>query len=204
MRRPIALLALGLALAATACYAPDLSSGTLQCGSSNNCPDGYRCLAADQTCWKNGESPATGRSSLDPTSFVGRWAFSKAATLTSSCTDGSNDKYMPDYVDLTTSTTSDLVGSYDCGWQLDIAGNDETASLAPSGTCMTTTTDVTTGLNTAQFVWSATSFTFTKTGDGAAVLNAHLSATFQSLVNCASNCTGSCTADITGSLTLSK
>jgi hypothetical protein len=202
MRR--SLLALGLALGVTACYAPDLTSGTLQCGSAGGCPDGYRCLTADQTCWKNGESPATGRSARGATSFVGRWAFAKAATVTSSCTDGSNDKSMPDYVDVTTSTTSDLVGNYQCDWQLNIAPNGETATLAPSATCMTTHADPTTGQNTAQFSWSAKSFTFTKTGGGSAVLNAHLDSTFQSLVACTSNCTGSCTADITGALTLSK
>ncbi len=204
MRRPLTLLALGLALAATACYAPDLTSGTLQCGSSGGCPDGYRCLTADQTCWKNGESPATGRSALSATSFVGRWTFSKAATVTSSCTDGSSNKSMPDYVDVTTSTTSDLVGNYQCDWQLNIARNGETATLAPSATCTTTHTDPTTGVATAQFVWSATSFTFTKTGDGTAVLNAHLDSTFQSLVNCTTSCMGTCTADVTGALTLSK
>jgi hypothetical protein len=202
--RALTLFALGLGLAATACYAPDLSSGTLQCGSSNNCPDGYRCLAADQTCWKNGESPATGRSARSATSFVGRWLFVKAATVTSSCTDGSNDKSMPDYVDVTTSTTSDLVGNYQCDWQLNIAPNGETATLAPSASCTTTHTDPTSGQATAQFVWSATSFTFTKTGDGSAVVNAHLDSTFQSLVACTSSCTGRCTADVTGALTLQK
>ncbi|HEX4403516.1 MAG TPA: hypothetical protein VH560_01730 [Polyangia bacterium] len=199
MRRALALLTLGLALAATACYAPDLSSGTLQCGSSNNCPDGYRCLTADQTCWKNGESPATGRSALNATSFVGRWIFSKAATVTSSCTDGSTMKSMPDYVDVTTSTTSDLVGSFYCGWQLDIAPNGETATLSPSAMCTTASND-----GTGQFTWTAKSFTFTKTGDGAAVLNAHLSSNFQSLVACVTGCSGSCTVDITGALALSK
>jgi hypothetical protein len=199
MRRPLALLALGLALATTACYAPDLTSGALQCGSSGGCPDGYRCLAADQTCWKNGESPATGRSALGATSFVGRWTFSKAATVTSSCTDGSNNKSMPDYVDVTTSTTSDLVGNYQCDWLLNIAPNGQTATLAPSASCMTSSTD-----GTGQFTWTAQSFTFTKTDDGAAVLNAHLDSTFVRLLNCTSSCTGSCTADITGALTLSK
>jgi hypothetical protein len=199
MRRGLTLLALGLALAATACYAPDLTSGTLQCGSTGGCPDGYRCLTADQTCWKNGEAPATGRSGLSGTSFVGRWAFATAATVTSSCTDGSSNKSMPDYVDVTTSTTSDLVGNFQCDWQLDIARNGETATLAPSASCNTTSSD-----GTGQFTWTAKSFTFTKTGASAAVLNAHLGSTFAVLVGCTSNCTGSCTADITGALALSK
>lgn len=198
MRRSLPLLALGLALAATACYAPDLTSGTLQCGSSGGCPDGYRCLTADQTCWKNGESPATGRSALSATSFVGRWTFSTAATVTSSCTDNSSAKYMPDYIDVTTSTTSDLVGAYQCDWQLDIAPNGQTATLAPSASCTTPSTD-----GTAQLTYTAKSFTFTKTGGGAAVLNAHLGSSYIKILNCTSNCTGTCTYDITGALALS-
>jgi hypothetical protein len=49
-------LALSVAFALVACYAPSLPNGKQQCGPNGACPSGYQC-GADNHCYKQGQLP---------------------------------------------------------------------------------------------------------------------------------------------------
>src|SRR4051794_27658682 len=112
-----ALTGLGfLSLAAPACYAPDIVSGSLRCGQGNSCPAGYSCNAADTTCWKDGETPGTAPLGGTLDAFLGNWLFTKQATTSASCTDGSREakSLEGDYMDVADGAKGDLTASYYC------------------------------------------------------------------------------------------
>ena len=205
-------LALVLAASASACYAPDVVSGSLRCGTGSSCPSGYSCNADDKTCWKEGEKPSTAPLGGDATTFIGHWLYSMVATNETTCTDGSRDSRTleNDYVDVAKGVSGDLTASYYCDWELNVAKNGETATLVPGTTCMSAVNDATSGMVKTKYTWSGTSFTFVKTGAKAAVVNAEISANYTALltcktgmacVPCTTGCTGSCTVTISGPLT---
>jgi len=200
-----------LAAAVPACYAPDVASGSLRCGKAMSCPAGYSCNAADNTCWKNGETPATDKLGGGLESFLGHWLFTKQASTSASCTDGSRESKTleDDYMDVTDGGKGDLSASYYCDWDLNVAANGETATIVPGTSCQTTAQMPTTHAVVTTYNWSSSLFTFVKTGASNAVLHAALSATFQkslmcnaagTCVPCTANCTGTCTAEISGPL----
>jgi hypothetical protein len=156
--------------------------------------------------------PSTTPSGADSAPFVGHWLFTKAATNAPTCSDGSHDSRTleNDYVEVTKGGKADLTGSYYCDWDLNIASNGSSATLVPGVSCSTSATDTATGKTKATYNWTASTFTFAKTGDRAAVVNAQVSASYTQLLTCKPNtpcvpcttgCTGTCTVTIMGPLT---
>src|SRR6185295_12635725 len=104
------------ALLAVACiYSPSFEDGKLHCSDKDACPKGYGCHA-DNLCYKGGA--VTTPPSVD--NFLGHWLFQPGSTRTINCTDGSTDTkgIETDYVDVTRGTTTALLGSYYCDWNL--------------------------------------------------------------------------------------
>lgn len=184
------------------CYNPEIVSGSLRCGSGSSCPADFSCRP-DMTCWKNGEVPATAPSGADTASFVGHWLFTKVATNATTCTDGSHDSRTleNDYVEVSKGGKGDLLANYYCDWDLNLATNGASGTLVPGGSCTTTAPDTATGKVKTTYDWTASSFTFVKTGDRQAVLNAQVTANYTQVLNCTTKCTGSCTVTIMGPLT---
>jgi hypothetical protein len=52
--KPILLVAAILGLS-SACYDPDLRSGSIACSADRRCPSGFEC-ASDGRCWKPGDA----------------------------------------------------------------------------------------------------------------------------------------------------
>jgi hypothetical protein len=212
MRRQLAaLVTLAAAAGAAGCYSPDVVSGSLRCGSGMSCPAGYSCRP-DATCWKDGEMPSATASGRDSAPFAGHWLFTKAATNATTCTDGSHDSRTleNDYVDISKGGKADLTGSYYCDWDLNIAANGASATLVPGVSCMTEAVDDASHKTKVTYQWTASSFTFAKTGAREAVVNAQVSASYTQLLTCKPNtacvpcttgCTGTCTVTIMGPLT---
>ena len=94
---PCSRATLSLALAAACGYDPNPESGTLKCGSSNTCPDGYSCRSG--LCWKNGAGGSSGTRrqrgrrrhgrQRGRDKFIGTWMFVAPSTRMIACTDGS-------------------------------------------------------------------------------------------------------------------
>ena len=53
-------VATALVAAGSCTYAPNFADGTLQCSSDGQCPKGYSCALASNTCSKTGGTTAKG------------------------------------------------------------------------------------------------------------------------------------------------
>src|SRR6185503_16230579 len=143
-----ALLAMPLLIAVACGYSPNPESGTLQCGSSNTCPEGYSCRSG--RCWKDGGSGGTtgsagttgrggsGGSGGGPNlaNFIGTWVFNAPASKrVRQCTDGTNETMMPydDALTVDAGTVAPLLIGYYCGWDADVNGT--TAVIRPNQSC---------------------------------------------------------------------
>jgi hypothetical protein len=205
---------LGLAALATpGCYAPDVASGTLRCGTGGSCPAGYSCRTEDKTCWKDGEKAAMGPQGGDVgLAFEGHWLFVEPAMNVTTCNDGSRvpRSLKDDWIDVTAGGKGDFSASYYCDWDLNIAPNGKSATLDSAASCNQDDRDDVTDAVTTRFVWTGKSFTFTKTGAASAVVNAEVGAAYTKVLNCTApgtcvpcvtGCTGTCTIMISGPLT---
>jgi hypothetical protein len=141
---------------ATACgYSPNISPGTLRCGSGDSCPEGFAC-GTGSLCWKQSDTPEPGtqrcgagstcptnyvcgpgnacwRSATNPNSFIGCWIFDPNSIQQIDCTDDSSDTLdlstVGDFVELTVGTTSPLATEYYCPLRLLLPG--QSTALAP-------------------------------------------------------------------------
>jgi len=150
---------LALLLVTLGCsYSPSFQSGTLQCSDTHTCPQGYYCLTADNTCWKKGTAPSDGGaggtggsrdggSDAGPdagnprSKFLGRWVYDSTSKLDETCTAmaAMTSSLANDYVDITAGTTSDLIGTYYCAWNLNLVAGDPTkAAIVAGQSCQTT------------------------------------------------------------------
>jgi hypothetical protein len=205
-----------LAFSVSACYSPNLPSGMLKCGPSASCPDGYRCLDADQTCWKNGESPTNdagggsdaGIFTPGPEAFVGHWIYQAGSTENVTCTDGSDktNDLATDYVDVALNGTT-LTATYFCAWNVTLDSKMTSTVLAPGQSCARDMTDATTGLT--HFMWHGTTFTMTMTSATMATLKATIGENVvddPTKTGCGPTttpCAGTCTIKIDGTLLIS-
>ena len=191
-------------LAARCCtYAPDPVSGTLHCGPSSSCPTGNTC-AADQTCWKDGETPsgaagtsgaagagaagtsgaagaaggAGGMVTTGPASFVGHWVYQAGSTENVSCTDmtQSSPSLAGDYVDVVLDAGT-LTATYFCAWNVDLDSNMTTTVIRSGQSCSRTMTDSTTG-DITHLTWHGTAFTMKTTDAATATLQATIAADY--------------------------
>lgn len=196
--RALLAVPLSLALAAACGYSPSFDDGTLKCGSSNTCPDGYSCRSG--TCWKNGGGGGTGGggtggSNPNVAKFVGHWVFTAAAsTRTRECTDGSSETTTPwdDYFDVITGPVAALSTDYYCTWNLDVNGSG-TATTIRSGS-MCTKPDPT--LPGTSYTWHGESFTLTTSNGTSGMLEASLPYDYTTTLG-----NGSCTMHFTGPVT---
>jgi hypothetical protein len=208
--RSLLRLAPLLGLVAACTYSPDPVSGTLQCGPRQSCPRGYECRP-DGTCWKPGETPRDGgferpagmdagarrdvSRDLQPgiINFVGRWTFTDG-TLHIECSDntvdnrflGPSDAGPADYLDVDVGDFSDLIVSYYCAWDVDVAGTqtvvlpDQSCSSASGGTT---------------FVWSAETFTLSTQNGQMGTVTSNIEATYTD-----ANGPGTCSLQVNGSV----
>jgi hypothetical protein len=186
-----ALLAatVSLALAAACGYDPTFEDGTLKCGSSNTCPDGYSCRSG--LCGANG----TGGSGANNAKFVGHWVFNAAATSrTRVCSDGTNETTTPwdDFFDVVIGPVTALSTEYYCTWNLDVNGSG-TATTIRSGS-MCTKPDPT--IPGTSYTWHGESFTLTTTNGTSGMLEASLPYEYITALG-----NGSCTMHFTGPVT---
>lgn len=179
--------ALSLVLAVACGYGPTFADGTLKCGSSNACPDGYSCRSG--TCSKNGGS------SVDVTKFVGRWAFVAAQTTrTRECTDGTKETTTPwdDYFDVAAGSVAALSTEYYCTWNLDVNGGGTATAIRPGSMC--SKPDPT--IPGTSYTWHGDSFTLTTTNGTSGMLEASLPYDYTTTLG-----SGSCTMKFTGPVT---
>jgi len=189
---------LSLVLAAAACgYDPNPESGTLKCGSSNACPDGYSCRSG--LCWKSGTGGTggggTGGNNANIAKFVGRWAFNAAASSrTRVCSDGTNETTMPwdDYFDVVAGAVAALSTEYYCTWNLDVNGGGTTTAIRSGSMC--TKPDPT--IPGTSYTWHGESFTLTTTNGTSGMLDASLPYEYTTALG-----NGSCTMHFTGPVT---
>jgi len=211
MRRATSLAALVGLAAATGCgYSPNPASGTLKCGPSASCPEGYTC-ADGLTCWKNGayhgdaglphdgSTADTGGGSTDAGAagrFIGHWVFGATAMRVIACTDGSTNtsNVSADYFDVAEGTISALTASYYCVWNLDVAASGTSTAIRPGTTCSAQDPQ-----NAAiTYTWQGQSFTLTTTDGKNGTLDAQLPYDYAS-----TTMNGSCTMHYTGPVTKS-
>jgi len=57
MRPSLVYVPLVFVLLLAGCFSPRYHDGNLQCGPQGECPDGYHCAPANNTCWSNGHDP---------------------------------------------------------------------------------------------------------------------------------------------------
>lgn len=202
-----------LALTASACYSPNLPSGELRCGPSASCPDGYRCVAPDETCWKNGESPSSdagsgkdaGTFTPGPASFVGHWVYQAGSAENVVCSDGSNKNtdLANDYVDVTLGGAT-LTATYFCPWIVTLDAKMTSTVISAGQSCSRDMTDPTTGVTHS--TWHGTAFTMTTTSATMATLQATIGVnqiddpTKTGCGPTTTPCAGTCTIKITGTL----
>jgi hypothetical protein len=133
MRRLALLLwSAAMAVAGGCSYAPKFESNTLSCGPGSTCPEGYLC--GEGKCWTSHD--------LSAHRFVGQWVFTAPSALSIACTDGTTNNLpiVGDMMAVLEGTDSDLLATYYCPWDLDVAG--VRATLAGGGqTCPFTSTD---------------------------------------------------------------
>jgi hypothetical protein len=211
------LAAMPLLIAAACGYSPNFESGTLQCGSSNSCPEGYSCRSG--TCWKDGAGGAGGSGGTTGTAgaggsggsggrggtggtggtgggnvanFIGRWVFDGAnSKRTRQCTDGTNETLMPwnDFVTVEAGTVSPLGIGYYCLWNADVNGN--STVIRPGQSCQDLIM-----LPGTTFTYRAESFTLTTTNGSTGTLDASIPYDYMNATS-----SGSCTMKFTGPVT---
>ena len=171
--------ALSLVLVAACGYNPNFEDGSLKCGSSNACPDGYSCMSG--RCWKNagggGSGGSTGTGGAGGNSaiakFVGLWTFVGAqSTRTRECTDGSKETSNPwdDYFDVVAGPVAALSTDYYCTWNLDVKSGG-TATAIRSGSMCTKADPTMVGTS---YTWHGESFSLTTTNGTSGMLEASL------------------------------
>jgi hypothetical protein len=181
--------ALSLFLVAACGYSPNPEDGTLKCGSSNTCPEGFSCRSG--TCWKNG---GTGGSN-DVSKFIGQWTFVAAQSKrTRSCTDGTTETTMPwdDFFDVSTGPVAALSTDYYCPWNLDVNGGGTATSIRSGSMC--TKADPT--MVGTSYTWHGESFTLTTTDGASGMLEASLPYDYTTPLG-----SGSCQMHFTGPVT---
>jgi hypothetical protein len=201
------ILGTALALvAATACgYSPNPESGTLKCGSSNTCPEGYSCQSG--LCWKDGAGGSGGSGSGHGGSgggggnnpavakFVGHWVFNGAlSTRTRDCNDGTHEVTTPwdDFFDVAAGPVAALSTDYYCTWNLDVNGSG-TQTAIRSGTMCTKPDPNVAGTS---YTWHGESFTLTTTNGTSGMLEASLPYDYTTTGG-----SGMCTMKFTGAVT---
>jgi len=209
-RRALIGAALSLAFAAACGYSPNPEDGTLKCGSSNACPDGYSCRSG--TCWKNGGTGRAGTSGGGSSGtagttgnggsggnsiakFVGLWTFVSAqSTRTRECTDGTKETTTPwaDYFDVAAGPVAALSTDYYCTWNLDVASNGNATTIRPGSMC----TKPDPNIPTTSYTWHGESFTLTTTNGVSGMLEASLPYDYTTALG-----SGSCTMKFTGPVT---
>jgi hypothetical protein len=190
--------ALSLVLAVACGYNPKFDDGSLKCGSSNACPDGYSCMSG--RCWKNaGGGGSTGTGGTGGNSaiakFVGLWTFVGAqSTRTRECTDGSKETTNPwdDYFDVVAGPVAALSTDYYCTWNLDVSGSGNATAIRPGMMC-TKPDPNTPGTS---YTWHGESFTLTTTNGTTGMLEASLPYDYTTVLG-----SGSCTMKFTGPVT---
>jgi hypothetical protein len=178
-------------------YSPNFESGTLQCASSNSCPEGYSCRSG--RCWKDGAGGQGGSGGTtgqggsggggNVANFIGTWVFNGAASKrTRQCNDGTNETLMPwdDIVTIEAGTTSPIAIGYYCLWNADINGT--ATVIRPNQSC----TDALM-LPGTTFTYRGESFTLTTTNGTSGMLEASLPYEYASAAG-----SGSCTMKFTG------
>jgi len=204
-----ALLAMPLLIAAACGYSPNPESGTLQCGSSNTCPEGYSCQSG--RCWKDGGGGSGGTTGsaggggttgtggsgggASVANFIGTWVFNGAQSKrTRQCTDGTNEIMMPwddSFIVEAGVTTPLKIGYYCPVWNADVNGT--TTVIRAGQSC-----DDTTMLAGTKFTFHGESFNLTTTNGSTGTLEASLPYEYGPLVGAS---TGSCTMKFTGPVT---
>jgi hypothetical protein len=190
-------------------YSPDFASGTLLCGPARSCPKGYECRL-DGTCWKRGETQRDGgfdrpilpdalprdvNREVRPglTNFVGLWTFTQG-TLHIECSDmsvdnqplGPTDAGPADYLVADVGVNADLIVSYYCRWDVNVAGG-QTVVL-PGQSCSSSSG----GTN---FTWSATSMTLSTQDGQTGTVTSTIAATYTDAMG-----PGTCTLQVNGSV----
>ena len=178
-----------LVVAAAACgYDPSFADGTLKCGSSNTCPDGYSCRSGTCSANAGGGNPNVAK-------FVGRWVFNAdASTRTRTCSDGTNEATTPwdDYFDVVAGPVAALSTEYYCTWHLDVNGGGNATTIRSGSTC--TKPDPT--IPGTSYTWHGESFTLTTTNGTSGMLDASLPYEYTTALG-----NGSCTMHFTGPVT---
>jgi hypothetical protein len=181
-------IAAALSLLGSCSYSPDFANDQLQCGAGK-CPKGYSC-AADNKCWKDGESPADAgnmpETRLD--NFIGTWRFN-SGTLDGTCTDGSvihNALTADDFIVVSRAAVG-LSLQYFCetGWNLRLPAGSTTAVALAGQTCRQQTTSG--GINTT-YNWTATALMFSTTDGRTATTSGHLQGPFTATDNTSGTC----------------
>jgi hypothetical protein len=207
--RSITPSVLGTALAlvvASACgYSPNPESGTLKCGSSNSCPEGYSCSSG--RCWKDGAGGTGGSSSGHGGSggsggssgadkFIGTWRFISPSSRMIACTDGSSENKdwsnLGESFDVSVGPVSALTTYYYCDWDLDVASGGTSTVIKPGAAC--TGDDGATPPTT--YTWHGMLFTLSTSNGQSGTLIADLPFDYSSTAG-----SGSCTMHFTGTLT---
>jgi hypothetical protein len=208
-----ALVAMPLLIAAACGYSPNPESGTLQCGSSNSCPEGYSCRSG--RCWKDGAGGAGGGSGgttgtagrggsggtggtgggTNVANFIGTWVFNGASSKrVRQCTDGTNETMMPYndslIVEAGVGGAPLLIGYY-CGWNADVNGT--TATIRAGQSC-----DDLVMLPGTKFTFRGESLTLTTTNGTTGMLEASIPYDYGPPTGAS---TGSCTMKFTAPVT---
>ena len=189
--------ALCLILAAACGYSPNPADGTLKCGSSNTCPDGYSCRSG--SCWKksggggSGGGGTGGGSSAD--NFIGTWSFAAPSRRMIGCTDGYTENVdwtgLGEMFEITAGGSAALATYYYCDWDLDIVGT--ATVIKPAAACSATDDTVTPPVT---YTWHGMAFTLS-TGNGTSgTLAADIPYDYVSTSG-----SGSCTMHFTGTMT---
>ena len=198
-----ALAAMPLLIAAACGYAPNPESGTLQCGSSNTCPEDYTCRSGH--CWKDGAGGSGGTTGQggqggsaggpNIANFLGTWVFDGAASKrTRQCTDGTNEVMMPwdDSFTVEAGVVAPLKIGYYCPvWNADVNGT--TTVIRAGQMC-----DDLIMLPGTKFTFRGESFTLTTTNGTSGTLEASLPYNYGPATGAS---TGSCTMKFSGPVT---
>jgi hypothetical protein len=179
-----ALLAMPLFIATACGYSPNPESGTLQCGSSNTCPEGYSCRSG--LCWKGGGGNG------DVTNFIGTWVFDGSASKrVRQCDDGTNETLMPwdDFVTIDAGAAAALSIGYYCSWDADVNGTKTV--IRSDQFCEDEIM-----LPGTKFTYYGESFALTTTNGATGTLEASIPYDYSSVAG-----SGSCTMKFTGTVT---
>ena len=205
MRTAITRLSFAAALAiaaATACgYSPNPESGTLQCGPSNSCPEGYSCRSG--LCWKDGAGGSGGSGhggsggSSTADKFIGTWTFVAPSTRMIACTDNSSEtkdwSNQQESFDVSAASGGALTTYYYCDWDLDIASGGTSTVIKPGSSCAGTDNSSTPPMT---YTWHGMLFTLSTSNGRNGTLVADLPFDYSSTAG-----SGSCTMHFNGTLT---